>query len=282
MDNKIKFYLFIIIFNVSTIACDKVDIRNMFINYEPVDERFDHSMAWNENHPFKEISLATDNYTLFTMGDSHIGGTKNFDAFIDSSITSNAAAAVLVGDITNGNESDYDMLYQHLPNPAPLAIFPIVGNHDLYFNGWEKFWTLFGTSTFLFTVKTPVASDLYICLDTGGGTLGSKQLVWFKEVLANQRPNYRRCIILTHNNLFRFRRTSSTNPLAEELYVLLDLFAIHQVDMVITGHDHAKDAEVFGNTTHIVMDALKDEYKEAGYFKLNVQGGIIQYQFINF
>ena len=111
--------------------------------------------------------------------------------------------------------------------------------------------------------------------------LGSKQLNWLKDLLLAERPNYRRCIILTHNNLFRFRRTATTNPPIEELHVLMDLFTIHQVDMVITGHDHEQHAQLFGNTTHIIMDALQDGQKNAGYFQLNVKNGSLYYRFVN-
>ena len=43
--------------------------------------------------------------------------------------------------------------------------------------------------------------------------------------------------------------------------------------MVITGHDHKQDAEVFGSTTYIIMDALKDGLSNAGYFQIKVKHG---------
>ena len=75
--------------------------------------------------------------------------------------------------------------------------------------------------------------------------------------------------MFTHNNFFRTRHTDSTNPLVEEIDVLVELFTRYNVNMVITGHDHKKDAEVFGKTTYIVMDALKDGQSNAGFFRLN-------------
>lgn len=35
--------------------------------------------------------------------------------------------------------------------------------------------------------KTNQATDLFICLDTGGGTLGNKQLIWLENVLQGSR-----------------------------------------------------------------------------------------------
>jgi len=130
-------------------------------------------------------------------------------------------------------------------------------------------------------VKTPTASDFYICLDTGSGTLGSRQLKWFKELLEKSRNNYRRCILFTHNNLYRIRHTLSTNPVNEELLVLTELFAKHKIDMVVTGHDHVKNVVKLGNTTHITMNAMLDEFPDAGYFVLKVENGKVGYEFID-
>ena len=156
----------------------------------------------------------------------------------------------------------------------------MIGNHDLYFDGWKQFYTHFGSTTYLFTVETPEASDLFICLDTGSGTLGSNQLEWLKNMLQEERPNYRKCVIFTHNNLFRIRHTTSTNPFVEEVRVLSELCLKHEIDMVITGHDHERNAVKFGNTTHITMDALQDISENAGYFTLFINQGEIDFEFV--
>ncbi len=184
------------------------------------------------------------------MGDSHVGGTDNLTAFFDSAIASNIAAVVMAGDLTSGNEEDFVVFESTLPHQNTLVSFPIAGNHDLYFEGGRHY-AMFGSSSYTFSITTPVASDLYICLDTGGATLGPSQLSWLKEILTNERLNYRRCIIVTHNNLFRIRRTTSTTPQVEELSVLIELFAKHAVDMVITGHDHKKNVVEFA--TNILL-----------------------------
>lgn len=51
--------------------------------------------------------------------------------------------------------------------------------------------------------------------------------------------------------------------------------------MVVTGHDHRKNDVVFGNTTHITMDALEDDYKHTGYLKLFIKQGKIEHEFVN-
>lgn len=263
-------------------ACEKYEMRGFFISHQSADQRFKQSMAWNSAHPFKEINVAVGDYTLFVMSDSHVGGTKNLDLFLEEAIQKNAVAAMMAGDITTGHAEDYSTFFNHLPPQDSLLAFPIVGNHDLYFDGWKQFYLLFGATTYVFKVKTPGATDLFICTDTGSGTLGSNQLTWLKDFLKRERSDYRYCILFTHNNIFRIRHTTSTNPFVEELRILLELCVKHKIDMVVAGHDHKKNVVKFGNTTHITLDALVDDNKQAGYLNLYIHPGRIDYEFIQF
>lgn len=281
MENRFrkKIALFIALILIS--ACDKFEMRGFILSYESADERFRQSAIWNSDHPEREIIISENEYSIYAMGDSHVGGTNNLDAFIADGIASNALALVMVGDITTGHAEDYAVLNDHIPDPNSIESFLIVGNHDLYFGGWNQFYSLYGASTYKFTIITPQAKDLFICLDTGSGTLGSEQLDWLKNTLETERANYRHCILFTHNNLFRNRHTTSTNPLVEELHIMLDLSIKYSINMVVTGHDHKRNVESFGGTTYITMDALLDDYDDAGYLKLNFDHSEIKFEFIN-
>ena len=272
-----------IILLISTLTgCEKSDLAGLIIPDESVNKRFDQSAEWNASHPYREIFVPSENYFILSMGDSHIGSTRNLNTFLEIAQTTNASAVVAVGDLTTGNSSDYDVFQETMPDQDSVPAFLIIGNHDLWFNGWDQFYSRFGSSTYIFTISTHAAKDLFICLDTGSGTLGNKQLDWLKRIFKTSRNEYRYCFVFTHNNLFRNRHTLSTNPPVEELKVLIDLFTIHHVDIVITAHDHIKYEEKFGNTTYITMDALEDGLDNSGYFKLNVNNGNFDYEFINF
>jgi predicted phosphodiesterase len=246
------------------------------------NERFSQSLDWNNTHSSREITVQSDDYLIQSMGDSHVGETKNLDIFFNIAKSNGATAVVMAGDLTTGHENDYSEFERHLPSPDSLPVFLTAGNHDLFFNGWREFYARFGSSSYSFTIKTPKAMDLYICLETGGGTLGNKQLDWLINLFETKRLDYRHCIVFTHNNFFRTRHTDSTNPPVEEIQVLLELFVKYHVDMAIAGHDHKQDSEVFGNTTYIIMDALKDGESNAGYFQIRVKNGNITYEFENF
>ena len=263
-------------------SCEKFEIKGFFGAYESANERFHSSMEYNALSPKNDLVISDSSYFLSVMGDSHVGGTKNLDAFFSESMAQSVTAAVLNGDLTTGHKEDYYTFIAHVPDPQVLSSFAVTGNHDLYFSGWEHYSELFGSSSYYFSVETNKGSDLLIFLDTGSGTLGSDQLEWFRNVRKDERPLHRYCLVFTHNNILRLRPTTSTNPFVEEVQVLLDLSVKYSIDMFITAHDHKKNVDKFGNTTHIILDALSDETENAGYLLLDVNPDEINYQFVNF
>lgn len=260
-------------------SCNDFEMRGFVTSHQSANERFEESDAWNQQNGFTVLNVPHENYIIYSMGDSHVGGTENLDTFFGEAKNNNATAVLMVGDITTGHEEDYNVLEQHLPQKSDLNYFAVAGNHDLYFNGWQHFYSIFGSSSYYFVVNTPTHSDLFIGLETGAGTLGSTQLDWFKKLLGNNREDFRYCTIFTHNNLFRMRQTATTNPMAEEIQALIDLFIRHNVNMVITAHDHKRNTKILGNTTHIIMDALEDTNEEAGYLRLSFSENGIDYNF---
>ena len=259
-----------------------VDLRGFIRSEDRVNERFVQSLDWNFQIGPRAISLDSGNYTLLIGSDSHIGGTVNFSKLCTYARSSGSAALFMAGDITSGKEEDYAELARVLQISGPAHFFPVVGNHDLYFDGWKTFHAMFGSSTYTVEINSPAASDLIICLDTGGGTLGDRQLGWLRDLLERSRESYRHCLVVTHNNFFRNRFTASTNPLVEELRVLLDLFARYRVDLVAYGHDHRRYVEAFGPTTYYTLDAMSDGLDYASILSVTLSGEGIRTEFRSF
>ena len=280
MANKLKI-MFVLLVAMLSGCTSTLDFNGFFLPTDLVDSRFVQSDQWNQTHPFKNLVVSSENYQLLVAADSHIGPVGNFNKFLTEASKPENTAFVMVGDNVTGHKEDYLVLKTLLPDFNQVHYFLMAGNHDLYFNGWKSFYADFGSSTYYFTVQTPTESDLYICLDSGSGTLGSKQLDWLKNVLANKRANYRNCVVFSHVNFFRNRHTGSTNPLVDELYVLMDLFERYKVNMVISGHDHVRSINNFGFTTYITMDALQDANTNASYLKLKVNAEKVGYEYID-
>jgi regulator of RNase E activity RraB len=252
---------------------EDADLTGFFYSPDPVNERVKLSLEWNNLNPGRDVTIKDHDYSLLIAGDSEVGGTVNLDTLMARANKPGVAGFVIDGDITSGDPKGYEILKHELDEKNDATAFLILGNHDLFFNGWHTYYRYFGSSTYSFTVKDGIASDLYICLDSGNGTIGSRQLDWLTDLLKKERKNNRFCIIFSHVNFFRDRHTISGNPLVEEVSVLLDLFYRHSVDMVIMGHDHRRSEEYFGKTHYITLDAFFDGFEEASYLKLEIKNG---------
>ncbi len=276
---KLKILLLVLI-SFGFLSCNSnLDFNGFLYSPDRVDSRFEQSDAWNQTHPYKILTVNSENYQLLVAGDSHIGGLVNFDKLVNEARKPGNLAFVLVGDNITGKKEDYLRFKNELPDFNQIPYFLVVGNHDLYFDGWKTFYEYFGSSTYYFSVQTPTEKDIYICLDSGGGTLGGKQLSWLKNVLETIRPNYRNCVIFSHVNFFRDHHTGSTNPLETELEVLLPLFAKNRVNLVVMGHDHNRAIDKLGWTTYITMDALLDGFPTPSFVKLEVTETKLGYEF---
>ncbi len=259
-----------------------LDVSGVVGVSDNVNERFTESTQWNADNGPRLIGSFGREYTILFGGDSHVGGTNNIMQLIDIAHDSFAKAIVIAGDVSTGKSEDYVILDSVLQKMTYVNTCLVAGNHDLYFDGWNSFYKFFGSSTYTMELIVPFGRDLYIFLDTGSGTLGNLQLDWLKDILRTERENYRYVIVTTHLNFFRNRMTGSTNPLNEELLVLLDLFEKHKVNLLISGHDHNRYIEEFGHTTYITLDAMKDDAEQASYLELRVGQDGLNYSFIDF
>lgn len=264
---------------LATSCLKNADLTGMIYTGQPVDNRIVESLAFNNSNGYHQIITSDDTYSIFFMGDSHVGGTTNLETFFQDAQDEAAKAVVLCGDLVTGHEEDYLLFYDKLPHFDTLPYFPVAGNHDLYFKGWQFYRQLFGTSTYYFTVQTPSGTDLFIGLDTGSGTLGKIQLDWLTELLKTKRSLYRNCVVFTHVNIFRNYFDTSASPMLDENYKFIELMTLYNVQFVIQGHSHKQAVDHFGHTTYLVMDALKDGNPKAGYLKLNISTSGISYNF---
>ena len=273
---KLRIPILTVFLALLLLGCDKIDITGFGVT---VNTRFKDSIRWNENNPPKVVTAENDSYTVYCMSDSHVGTLGNLDLFLGKASQAEAVAVAMVGDLTTGKGEDYEKFHRRLLQETDNTLIPIAGNHDLYYGGWEEFYTRFGSSTFTFTVETPEATDLFICLDTGSGTLGPKQLEWLENLLKTTRTNYRHCIVLSHLHFFGFNPFSIEGFMPEESDFLMKLFLEHNVNMAISGHLHYKQEGTFGNTTYLVMEPLTENYSDPGYLTLTVTGDQLSYSF---
>jgi len=277
---KIKIISLIVILTLT--SCFDIDYKGFLYSSITVDERFADSEFWNQNNN-NHLKIDAIDYKFIVAGDSHIGGIENIKKMFEEANKSDYSFVAIVGDVTTGNADDYIVAKNTFDSLTVKPLFLIAGNHDLYYEGWENFYKYFGASSYIVEIETNNAIDLLIFLDTGSATLGKKQLEWLTDILENKRDNYRNCLLFSHVNFYRTKehKTGSTNFLAEELIILMDLFYDNDVEFVFSGHDHNRYIIEFAHTQYITLDAIKDNFSKASYFVVENNNGEISYKFVD-
>ena len=237
------------------------------------------------------LKVPDGNYRIYVCSDTHLNKTAdNFRCFIRRYHNdADCPAAVHLGDLVEACET-YDFFEQaQKETPAPAGkqdtLFVTPGNHDLFRNQWDSFLKHWPTSTYYFVVESqnlPKTKDLYICLDSAQGTLGTLQLRWLRDFLVSAHAEYRHIFIFTHLNMYRRDNTYAdiaTLPL-EETIELMSLFSQCNITQYWSGHDHGRELFTIGGVTYIIVDTMKDSYPESAYMILHV-GDKVENTFIS-
>lgn len=282
--------LFPIVLCLLGCGCSQLDIKGFVMpTGDGVQLRFEQSVAMNEGLKAATVE-AEENYLFYVAADPHIYHTQNNVGVFNDAFRNDGDASfgVILGDCTDvrNNLPNYLRALEFDPQRHTYdhRIFHLLGNHDVYFNGWVDFKRLIGPSVYWFEVAFPGGKDLFISLDTATGTLGRDQTEWFRSFLASNRSNYRHCFILTHMNLFYTdgsQRTSGNMPI-EETFALVDFLGRQRVTLVLQGHDHHREELSYGGVDYRVLGAIADKADDPEYLKVNVspQGVELEWHYI--
>ncbi len=279
-------------------GCNRLDVAGMVINRSDTEERVADWLDYNNEHGEPVIVNAPDEYRVYSCSDSHY---SERDSIVPQSeedrlykyITAErndpkAVFAIHAGDLTNESGeagfrmSEEAMRYNAATQAKNDPCFPVIGNHDVYFDCAPFYKQYFHTSTYTVTVKTVGGyQDLYIFLDSGNGTHGKRQLEWLEEKLLH-REDYRHCIVISHNWLFRTSYNYTTTPAAnlpqDEQYAFMDLMSNSNVEMVVMGHFHMREQRQFGGVQYLMTDNLNERKITPSYLVLTV-GEKVRYDY---
>ena len=259
-------------------SCNSLDIKGILMpTGEGVEKRFDQSKEMLSDLNNGAVNTQ-ETYTFYVAADPHIDQTHhNLDIFNDALKNDrDASFGVMLGDCTDtrNNLPKYldALAYEPARHSMDQKIFQILGNHDIFFNGWTDFRDNIGPSVYWFEAVFTEGKDLYISLDTATATLGRKQTEWLRSFLTENRSRYRHCIILTHTNFFYSDMTqaSSGNMPIEECFSLIDFFEKQNVSLVLQGHDHFREDLTYGKVRYIVLGAIREDAQAPEYLKITV------------
>lgn len=267
-------------------SCANYGFYQLLFGEEDVDERFS---------GFSDLSgetvLALDlglngKYSFIVVTDVHIGASdvrsSKMNDFLDeiSSLfesidkTKIPRFIVNLGDTADGGHlSEYNDYNSYLEKIRKLAveknvvssteafkIYTILGNHDLYNNGWTD-WkkTVYPyKSTYYFSLSSGEADYdslpfSFYFVDTGNGAFGTDQLDAFEKLLKSD-PNPK--MIFSHYPFYSDNVPFMALEDTTERNYLLSLFAKNNVKALFGGHVHTVFEHGFGSFSQINTSAL--------------------------
>lgn len=270
------------------VGCNTLDIKGLFVpTSDLVGTRFEQSMVKNENKPMATIE-ASEEYLFYVCADPHIAhSADNLTVFNDALRNdSEALFGVVLGDLSDRRDNHPRYVESIAYNPTKHAhshpVFNVLGNHDLFFDGWERYLELVGPSVYWFDVEFAGGKDLFLVLDSATGTLGKEQTKWMKGFLAEKRKEYRHCIISKHTNLFytdNSQNTSGNMPF-EESFALLDLWSEYDVTLVLQGHDHTREDLTYGGVRYTIVGTIRDGGDAPEYLKIRVTPDGVEFSWV--
>ena len=279
-------------------GCNRLDIAGMVVNRSDTEERVADWLDYNAQNSEPVIENAPDEYHVYSCSDSHYserdsivpqGANDRLYKYITAERNDPMAVFTIhAGDLVNeSGEAGFRMSAEAMAYNAETQAkndpcFPVIGNHDVYFDCTTFYKQYFHTSTYTVTVKTVSGfQDLYIFLDSGNGTHGKRQLEWLEEQLEH-RADYRHCFVISHNWLFRTSYNYTTTPAAnlpqDEQYAFMDLMSNHNVEMVIMGHFHMREQRQFGGVQYVMTDNLNEGKVTPSYLVVTV-GEKVRYEY---
>ena len=257
-----------------------LDMKGMFSpNGEVVNTRFAQSMMYNAERGEIHLDMKSDTYTMYVCTDSHITRKthRNLDYFMTQyKADSSPKLALHLGDIIDAQKNLLcaDSIVHFAGQTIQDTLFITPGNHDIYFKQWTEYCDYFKTSVYWFDTNngaTPL--DLFVCLDTSEGTLGTKQMKWLHGLLASKsKTGYRRIIVFTHTHFWKLDGSQghTSNFSLEETYELASLLAEYNVDYVWSGHQHSRQSVLFKGVNYLVLDATKDDEQGQAYMTVEM------------
>ena len=283
-----------------TAGCNRLDMVGMFINRSDTEERVNDWLDYNEQFGEPVFENVPDNYRVYSCSDSHYsdrddvtpqGENDRVFNFVTAERNDSCAVfSLIAGDLANeSGETPYIMIENSIRYNAERQIkndpcFPIVGNHDVYYDCAKFYKQHFHTSTYSVTVKTVGGhQDLFLFLDSGNGTHGKRQMDWLEDKLSH-RDEYRNCVVVSHCWLFRTSYNYTTTPAAnlpeDEQYAFMDLMSDNNVSLVVMGHFHACEQRQFNGVTYVMTDNLNEETDAPSYLILNC-GEKVSFEYMN-
>jgi len=218
----------------------------------------------------RNLSLG-DEYSFIVLSDTHIRngdarGLERLKDVIESD--SSIRFVVVLGDITQTGSRGEIETFISVARSFPVPVFPVIGNHDVFFGNWPNWRDLIGSTRYRINADT---ATLFM-LDNANSFFGKAQLDWLENEIKAANG---RVFVFAHLNLFK------TSPLRTQLSCQRERARILSIlrgraDIMFMGHEHLRNVTEVGGVVYINIERFFGNYT---YLLVSVTEAGVNYQF---
>ena len=221
-----------------------------------------------------------ENFTFAAVGDLHISNkdTARLGRILTAAAAEGDAFIVVLGDIVDkGAREDVIAFHQALSDTGFTGrVLPVLGNHDIFYNGWDSYKEFNGAATYSVTI----GNSNFIVLDTADGSLGQGQRAWLKTEIAK---NVSKHLFLASHYLPVIPRQKTYLKLANDVEAigLMKLASENHVTAWLGGHYHSYIVGRAENVDYVVAGGgggrRMDPVREFFFAQVKVAGDSVTY-----
>ncbi len=230
---------------------------------------------------FGVSGVSTGNFTFSFVGDIHLGGTdtSRLRTVLQAARDNGDAFIIFLGDMVDkGVRADFETFKAQVNDFGfqDKAIY-VIGNHDIFDEGWSSYRDLLGPSHYEITF----GNCRFLVIDSADGIVGEEQTEWLEARLKETGPAH--TFILSHYMpLIPGQRTYLRLSNETEATHLMKMMSRFGVKAWLGSHYHSFIKQEIENVTYLVagggggrrMEPLKDFF----YVRATVQGSNLSYQ----
>ena len=191
---------------------------------------------------------ASGTYSFIVITDTHISsgnayGLERLAQVIDDDVK----FVVVVGDITQTGSQAALEKFLGIARGFGVPVFPVIGNHDIYFGNWPVWERLIGSTVY----RVNIGEDALLILDSANAFLGARQLDWLENEL---RSTSGRVFVFSHVSKFNRR---ILNFDARERARLVHMLS-GRADAVFMGHTHRRHTTTVGGVYYVTLEDFRE------------------------
>lgn len=249
------------------------------------DLRFKESAVLNAPD-FNVSGVEDGDFSFLFVGDIHLAGTDSsrLDSVLQAAQTRGDAFIIFLGDLVEkGDRADFETFKARVAHFGfQDKVIYVIGNHDVFNDGWLNYRELFGPSHF----AIDFGHCRFVVIDSADGIVGEKQSDWIEEQLRSNSGIQHTFLLSHYMPVVPGQRTYLKLSNETEAAQLMKMMSRLGVEAWLGGHYHSYSRESIEGVNYIVagggggrrMDPVRDLF----YVRALVQGASVTYELNRF